>query len=160
AALGDVEREAGEHVDALRVALEALVDVADLDEGHAGVRGQGSGCGPYAEARPWGVNASHQHQLASRETGTDLAELPAHGTRLDDAGLEPAVPHQPDYGLPIPLAHGPGRNADPQRGGRRGATRRGRALRLEKVHARTHLGKDAGVVIQDADLHLHRRPLP
>jgi len=62
----DVEREAGEHVDALRVALEALVDVADLDEGHAGVRGQGSGCGPYAEARPWGVNAPHQHQRSKR----------------------------------------------------------------------------------------------
>src|SRR5215216_2672733 len=34
-----VERNAGEDVDALRVALERLVDVADLDEGHGVPRG-------------------------------------------------------------------------------------------------------------------------
>src|SRR3989454_10501433 len=41
AALGDVERQAREHIDPLRVALKGLVDVADLYESHAGVRGQG-----------------------------------------------------------------------------------------------------------------------
>src|SRR5437016_6366791 len=125
------------------------------------VRGQGLWSrGLYAQARPGGFNATHQHQLASREAGTDLPEFAAPGARLDDAGLAPAVPHQPHHRLPVPLAHGAGRHADPQRGGWGGTTRRGRPLRLEEVHARPHLREDAGVMVQDAHLHLHRRPLP
>src|SRR2546430_2571998 len=83
---------------------------------------------------------------------------PPPAPRRAAGGLGPAVPPQPHHRLSVPVAYGARRDADPQRGGRRRTPRRGRALRLEEVHARTHLGEDAGVVVQNAHLHLDRRP--
>src|SRR5262249_13093431 len=102
--LGYVQRQTGEYLDALGVALKGLVYVTELDQCHVLSLLRFD-----PDPRTRSIDPAHEHLLAAGKSRADLAESPAHRTGLDRARLQTAIANQPYDALAVLFPHRRGR---------------------------------------------------